>query len=357
MSNTSIIQDAFGREASLYEILGLNDDDIASITLARLRKAYYRRALQYHPDKVQGQEGKFRAVTIAYEILKNPETRSLYEETGEIPDNDNDDNPTNTDSFESMKRYFRSVFGQVTSDKIHKFAEQYKCSQEEQEDVLQQYRTCKGNLRKMLESVMLSSERDAQRWVEDILEPAMEDGTVTDDYRKTLYKTLKTCLKKVAKEEEEEEEEEEGIAIVDTVNDDINDDDATLSEDSTDDNQAKKPTGKTKPALSKKKKNKKKTAPKVSKARREAQEADQLLQQIRGKRSLAVRQEGFDNMLSGFANKYGAAMPDDDDPLDDAAFDKIQAGLMKNKTGQNKKKRKSSSQRSSGGGGGKRKAK
>ena len=52
------------------------------------------------------------------------------------------------------------------------------------------------------------------------------------------------------------------------------------------------------------------------------------------------RQKGFDSMVSGLAAKYGGAPKsktknknnvDDCDPLDDAAFERIQAEIMKNK--------------------------
>jgi molecular chaperone DnaJ len=64
-----------------YETLGIeksaSEDDI--------KKAYRRMAMKYHPDKNPGDktaEEKFREATEAYEILKDPQRRSQYDQFG-----------------------------------------------------------------------------------------------------------------------------------------------------------------------------------------------------------------------------------------------------------------------------------
>ncbi len=64
-----------------YEILGVgktaNEDEI--------KKAYRKLAVQYHPDKNPGDKGaeeKFKEATEAYEILKDPQSRSRYDQFG-----------------------------------------------------------------------------------------------------------------------------------------------------------------------------------------------------------------------------------------------------------------------------------
>uniref|UniRef100_A0A8C3D3Z9 J domain-containing protein n=1 Tax=Cairina moschata TaxID=8855 RepID=A0A8C3D3Z9_CAIMO len=62
-----------------YKVLGLqknaSQDDI--------RKSYRRLALQWHPDKnpsnKEEAEKKFKAVAEAYEVLSDPQKRSLYD--------------------------------------------------------------------------------------------------------------------------------------------------------------------------------------------------------------------------------------------------------------------------------------
>ena len=326
MSNATIIATAFGEGADLYTILGIdngssssnndNDND-NNASQAQLRKAYYRTCLKYHPDKVSGKEAEFQAVTVAYNILKNDESRAEYNATGELVDDNDDDHDNDGNSFNAMKNYFSSIFGTVTSSKIDAFAETYKCSEEEESDVLKYYKMHKGNVGKMLENVMLSTEKDAQRWMEDYLKPAIASGQVPD-YTKQLNKTMSKCLAKLVE------------VVEDDDDDDDDDDDATESEDDSPEEEEDVKPKKTTPKSKSKKPPAKKT--RKTKAQREAEQAEILLTKIRGKSSLTRRQKGFDSMLSGLASKYGERMDDDDDdPLDDAAFQRIQAGLTKKK--------------------------
>ena len=297
MSAATIIADAFGEGACLYEtVLEVSKN----ATPAQLRKAYYQKALLYHPDKTSGMEHKFQAVNIAYEILKNPEKRAEYDETGELYEEEGDET-----SMEAWKNYFTHVFGKITTSDIDKFAAKYKCSPQEQEDVLKEYTKFKGNLTKMLDCVMLSEPRDTERWVEDYIQPAIDKGEV-EDYSKTLQKTLKQAMAKVE----------------DEVPEDVIDEDETESEDS--DAPIKKKTKK-KPA---------KKAQKKSKQQREAEAAEELMAKIQGKNSLAKRKAGFDAMFAGIQERYGVT---EDDPLAGQDFEAIQAEMFGNKKKRAKK--------------------
>lgn len=297
MSNATVIASVFGEDTNLYEILGVNSD----ATAAQLRKGYYRKALLCHPDKVPGKDEEFKAITVAYEILKNDESRKEYDETGEM----NDDEDARDGDWTN---YFSSIFGNVTTSKIDSFAERYKCSEEEESDVLKYYSQFKGNLQKMLQNVMLSTERDAQRWVEDFITPAMESGEVSD-YSSTLKRTLAKCQLVLEREQK---------SLQSNVNE--IDEDATESEES--DSGIAITEQKKRPAQHSNKNKRRKT-----KAEREAEEAEALFAKIRGKNNQVARKQRS-AVLDGLALKYGGTAVDND-PLDDKEFEKIQARLKK----------------------------
>jgi DnaJ family protein C protein 9 len=326
MSNATIIAAAFGEGADLYEILGVT----CEATAAQLRKAYYRKSLKCHPDKVAGKQDEFQALTVAYNILKDENSRKEYDDSGELVDADDGEN---ANSFDDMKNYFSSIFGQVTMSKIDQFAEKYKCSEEEESDVLKYYQQFKGHVGKMLQNVMLSTERDAERWIEDYLTPAIESGEVPD-YTKNLQKTLQACLKKLQQEEEVDDEEEEVEMEA------VFDDDATESDDS-EEPKKKAPAKKKVPPkkAAKKRMTPAKVQKKKTKAQREAEEAEALMATIQGRQrqsALTIGQQGYNKVLNGLASKYGGVVEEDDDPLDDEAFAKIQAGMTKKKKSKRK---------------------
>jgi len=64
-----------------YDVLGIHKN----ATEIEIKKAYRKLALQYHPDKNQGDkasEEKFKEVSEAYEILCDPQKRASYDQFG-----------------------------------------------------------------------------------------------------------------------------------------------------------------------------------------------------------------------------------------------------------------------------------
>src|SRR5260370_8724889 len=54
---------------------------------AEIKKAYRKLAMRYHPDKVGVEEkvqaeAKFKEITEAYEVLRDPEKRTVYDRYG-----------------------------------------------------------------------------------------------------------------------------------------------------------------------------------------------------------------------------------------------------------------------------------
>ncbi|MBW2592006.1 MAG: DnaJ domain-containing protein [Deltaproteobacteria bacterium] len=64
-----------------YEILGVDRDTDDG----RIKKSYRKLAMQYHPDKNPGDreaEEKFKEAAEAYEVLRDPQKRNIYDQYG-----------------------------------------------------------------------------------------------------------------------------------------------------------------------------------------------------------------------------------------------------------------------------------
>jgi len=61
-----------------YNILGINKE----ASKDEIKKAFYKMAHKYHPDKKEGDEAKFKEVNEAYQILSNDSKRSQYDQFG-----------------------------------------------------------------------------------------------------------------------------------------------------------------------------------------------------------------------------------------------------------------------------------
>jgi len=137
----------------LYEILGI--DKSASET--EIKKAYRVRALQCHPDKNPSEEAKvnFQKLVTAYNILKDPESRKLYDESGFIEG----------EGFDRAADFFRTKFGRISEQDIFDFEKKYKKSIEEIEDVKTYYLQNNGDISKLLEWIPLSEPDEVERFI------------------------------------------------------------------------------------------------------------------------------------------------------------------------------------------------
>jgi molecular chaperone DnaJ len=61
-----------------YETLGVKKD----ASKDDIKKAFYKLAHKYHPDKKEGDEAKFKEVNEAYQVLSDEEKRSKYDQFG-----------------------------------------------------------------------------------------------------------------------------------------------------------------------------------------------------------------------------------------------------------------------------------
>ena len=96
MSAATIITEAYDEGACLYKtVLGVTKD----ASLLALRKAYYKKCLTYHPNKLlwdlsaddrEVARAKFNAISIAYTILSDVDKRKEYDDSGDLYDDDDD---------------------------------------------------------------------------------------------------------------------------------------------------------------------------------------------------------------------------------------------------------------------------
>lgn len=61
-----------------YDLIGVPK----TASTEEIKKAFRKKALKEHPDK-GGDPEKFKEITVAYEVLSDPEKRKLYDKYGE----------------------------------------------------------------------------------------------------------------------------------------------------------------------------------------------------------------------------------------------------------------------------------
>ncbi|MFH4984799.1 hypothetical protein AB6A40_011508 [Gnathostoma spinigerum] len=65
-------------DTQLYDILKVSPN----ASTEEIKKSYKHLAKEYHPDKNPAHGDKFKEISFAYEVLSNPERRSLYDASG-----------------------------------------------------------------------------------------------------------------------------------------------------------------------------------------------------------------------------------------------------------------------------------
>jgi molecular chaperone DnaJ len=103
-------------ETDLYEVLGVTRDADGAV----IKAAYRKLAMEYHPDRNGGckdNEDKFKAVSAAYECLKDPQKRAAYDRFGHaaFQNGMNGQGPFGAGAgggFEGFSDIFSSIFGE-----------------------------------------------------------------------------------------------------------------------------------------------------------------------------------------------------------------------------------------------------
>ncbi|KAI9986112.1 hypothetical protein PInf_025004 [Phytophthora infestans] len=174
---TALIHAEFGKDCDLYAALGVerlaNDKEIT--------RAYRKLALKYHPDKQRGDgasrakaTSKFQAICAIHSILSDKEARAVYDESGIILSDDHDDK---SPSFQMWSQYFARVFPKVTKEDIARFEGEYRHSDEEKRNVLAAYTKYEGKMQHIMDTIMLSTDEDEERFAE-MIQKAINDKEV-----------------------------------------------------------------------------------------------------------------------------------------------------------------------------------
>ncbi|XP_078284480.1 dnaJ homolog subfamily C member 9 [Rhinoraja longicauda] len=161
-------EDEFGT-SDLYQVLGVR----SRASEGEIRRGYRKVSLQVHPDRVKEAEKdaatqKFQTLGKVYTVLSDSEQRAVYDEQG-IVDEEADGLTQDRD----WEEYWRLLFKKVTVAEIKNFENNYKGSEEEMADIKQAYVDFKGDMDRIMESVLCSTAEDEPR-IRGVLEKAVQ---------------------------------------------------------------------------------------------------------------------------------------------------------------------------------------
>lgn len=154
-----ICQDLFGSN-DLYEILGVKKESTAK----EVKKGYHKVSLRVHPDRVSPEEKeeatkKFQALGRVYSILSDENKRGVYDETGDVDDDESD-----VTRDRDWSDYWRLLFKKVSVDDIKTFEKDYKDSAEELDDLKSAYLENEGNMDDIIDTVLCATIDDEPRF-------------------------------------------------------------------------------------------------------------------------------------------------------------------------------------------------
>lgn len=211
----ALIHAEFGDDCDLYAVLCVE----RSATTKEINRAYRKLALKFHPDKQRGDDvscakatAKFQALSAIHSILNNKEARAVYDESGTILADDHDDK---SPSSQMWTQYFARIFPKVTKEDITKFQEEYRFSDEERRDVLAAYIKYEGEMKHVMDTIMLSTDDDEGRFAE-MIQKAIEIKEVKAfpawcEYMKKQRPAFSSNQKRESSKRKEEAREAEAL--------------------------------------------------------------------------------------------------------------------------------------------------
>ncbi|KAF7919912.1 uncharacterized protein EAE98_009146 [Botrytis deweyae] len=200
MASHNDVADENPPQINPYEVLGIEK----TASEDEIKRAYRKSALKHHPDKApehlkSDSHIKFQEIAFAYAVLSNPNRRKRYDRTGSTSES------VDADGFSWTEFYSEQYKDVVTSDAINQFANVYKGSDEEKDDLLAAYTKYEGKWGKMYQVIMLSDPVDDEERFREIIEEAIKTGEVKEYavFRKETKASKDNRMKKARAEEKE----------------------------------------------------------------------------------------------------------------------------------------------------------
>ncbi|XP_005048070.1 PREDICTED: dnaJ homolog subfamily C member 9 [Ficedula albicollis] len=189
---------AFGT-ADLYGVLGVQRGASAQ----EIRRGYHRASLRLHPDRVppeQKEEAtrRFQILGKVYAVLSDEKQREVYDETGTV-----DEDAEALQDGRDWLEYWQLLF-KVTVKDIEDFQKSYKNSEEELADVKAAYLNFKGDMDRIMESVMCADYTDEPR-IREMIEQAIESGDLPS-YQAFVKESKKKMMSRRRRAEKEAKE-------------------------------------------------------------------------------------------------------------------------------------------------------
>eukprot|EP01027_Heterolobosea_sp_BB2_P017026 GEZU01024156.1.p1 GENE.GEZU01024156.1~~GEZU01024156.1.p1 ORF type:complete len:449 (-),score=194.75 GEZU01024156.1:35-1381(-) len=271
-------------EEDYYKILGVP----RTATTEEIRKAYYKLALKFHPDKNPDNENakeEFQKLGRIYAVLSDPTARKFYDEKGTAEVDFDSLSPE--EQFDFILNQFRTVrkFNENDIDAFfNKQKEELKAAQEsgegsvtklEDEEIRKYYERCKGNMNKLIQCIIGAEKEDIPRFQAHIdkLVAKGELPSFANNNKKPAAKkksanaaaaAATSSKAETAKESKKRKAEEE------EVEEDVDDEDAEDLGDSDEEEPKKKGKGKKAPASKAAKETKQSKRPTVQRRRTSA---------------------------------------------------------------------------------------
>ncbi len=136
--------------------------------------------------------------------MSDPKKRERYDRFG---DDGDDGDEFNGQEWLDAYEYYRAMHPEITKQDVKSFAERYRNSKEEEEDLLEFYDEHDGDISNILEHIICSSNADKDRFVA-FFEAQIKLGTIGKTKK---FETSKKKIKLLPDEKEEAKVEKKKI--------------------------------------------------------------------------------------------------------------------------------------------------